>query len=68
MQAGIELGIGPHGLQFGGTDAVGVGRLLEIHGALDRREPARPLVGLAVARPDDIEDLLEALAVLASSP
>src|SRR5664279_6402800 len=64
MQAGVEFGIGPDGLEFRGTDVVGVGGFLEVHGALDGRNTACPLVGLAVAGPNHVEDLLEALAVL----
>ena len=64
MQAGIELGIGPDGFEFRRAHGVGVGGFLQVHGALDSRYSARPLVGLAVAGPDHVEDLLEALSVL----
>src|SRR5664280_1657825 len=64
MQAGIEFRIGPDGLEFGRTHGVGVGGFLQVHGALNRRNPARPLVRLAFAGPDNVENLLEALAVL----
>src|SRR6266513_5916603 len=64
MQAGIELGIGPHGFEFRRANAVGVGSFLQVHRALDCRNPARPLVRLAVAGPSHIENLFEALTVL----
>ena len=62
--ARVEVRIRPHRFELGRTDAVGVGGLVEVHRALDRRHAAGPLVGLAIAGPRDVVDLLEALAAL----
>src|SRR5262249_24504911 len=64
MQAGIELGISPYGLEFRRAYIVSVGGFLQIYRALDRRDSARPLVGLPVTGPGSVEDLLKTLAVL----
>src|SRR5206468_11286475 len=67
VDARIELGIGPHRLQFHRADRIRVCRLLDVHRAADRRHDAGPFIGLAIARPNDIENFLEALAALRPS-
>ena len=62
--ARIELGIGPHGLQFDRADAVRVRGLFDVDRVSDRRHDPGPFVGLAVTRPGDVEDFLEALTAL----
>src|SRR5262245_10109721 len=63
-QGRIELRVAPDRVQLGGADRIGPGRIRHVYGAADRGHLPGLRIGLALARPGDVVDLLLQRAAL----
>ena len=64
MQAGIEVGVFPHLLQFHVTDRIRITGILNVHRVPHRRDFAGRWVRLAIAGPCDVIYFFEDLTAL----
>src|SRR5262245_21662164 len=63
-QGRIELRVAPDRVQLGGADRIGPGRIRHVYGTADRGHLPGLRIGLALARPGDVVDLLLQRAAL----